>query len=288
MTPGSLLLGNAGQYFKCGHEHGVGDRCISFAYNSEYFEELAIEARTPRNSTRFSALRVPPVRELSALVARACASLAVSDTASGNKQKSSTTGAVAHTSDSIHSSDWEEISCEVAARTLEIASGKPGWSASPSAESRVTRSLRMIERQPDGDHSLGALAREAKLSRYHFLRTFRHLTGLTPHRYVLRARLRRAATRLMLEPERRIADVALDSGFGDISNFNHSFHVEFGVNPRLYRRSLLGTLQRLSVYHGEGSAPSAYDNCFCASSDHGCSRAGSGRGHGGLSHSGRS
>src|SRR4030095_15634059 len=27
MTPGSLLLGNVGQYFRCSHEHGVGDRC---------------------------------------------------------------------------------------------------------------------------------------------------------------------------------------------------------------------------------------------------------------------
>src|SRR2546430_5544229 len=29
MTPGSLLLGNAGQCFECGHEHGLGDRCLS-------------------------------------------------------------------------------------------------------------------------------------------------------------------------------------------------------------------------------------------------------------------
>ena len=28
MTPGSLLLGNAGQSFECGHEHGAGDRCL--------------------------------------------------------------------------------------------------------------------------------------------------------------------------------------------------------------------------------------------------------------------
>ena len=239
MTPGSLLLGNAGQYFKCGHEHGVGDRCISFAYDSEYVEGLATEARSPGISTRFSALRVPPVRELSALVARACASLAVSNTAFENEQKSSTTAPVKRTSDSVHSSaDWEEISFELAARTLEIASGKSGWRSSPAAESRVTRSLRMMESQPDGDHSLGSLAREAKLSRYHFLRTFRHLTGLTPHRYVLRARLRKAATRLMLQPERRVVDVALDSGFGDVSNFNHSFQAEFGANPRSFRRSL--------------------------------------------------
>jgi len=242
MTPGSLLLGNAGQYFRCGHEHGVGDRCISFAYDSEYFEDLVIGARSPGVSTRFSTLRVPPVRELSALVARACASLAASNAAFENEKQSSTTAEVKRTSDSIHASaDWEEISFELAARTLEIASGKPGWRASLAAESRVTRSLRMIESQPDCDHSLRSLAREAKLSRYHFLRTFRHLTGLTPHRYILRARLRKAATRLILEPGTRVADVALDSGFGDISNFNHSFRAEFDVNPRSYRRGLRRT-----------------------------------------------
>src|SRR5262249_38383608 len=32
MTPGSLLLGSAGQSFECGHEHGVGDRCLSFRF----------------------------------------------------------------------------------------------------------------------------------------------------------------------------------------------------------------------------------------------------------------
>src|SRR4029450_8887895 len=28
MYPGSLLLGNAGACFECGHEHGTGDRCL--------------------------------------------------------------------------------------------------------------------------------------------------------------------------------------------------------------------------------------------------------------------
>lgn len=249
MTPGSLLLGNAGQYFRCGHEHGVGDRCISFAYDSEYLEGLAIETRSPRISTRFSALRVPPVRELSALVARACARLAVSNTAFEDEPKSSTTATLRHTKAVHSSSDWEEISVELAARTLEIATGKPGWRSSPAAESRVTRSLRMIESHPDCDHSLGSLAREAKLSRYHFLRTFRHLTGLTPHRYILRARLRKSATRLMLEPDRRVADVALDSGFSDLSNFNHSFRAEFGVTPRSYRRSVRRTSSTQPAAH---------------------------------------
>jgi len=34
----------------------------------------------------------------------------------------------------------------------------------------------------------------------------------------------------------RILDVALDAGFGDVSNFNHAFRGEFGVSPRRYRQ----------------------------------------------------
>jgi AraC-like DNA-binding protein len=33
-----------------------------------------------------------------------------------------------------------------------------------------------------------------------------------------------------------ILDVALDAGFGDVSNFNHAFRAEFGISPRAYRQ----------------------------------------------------
>jgi len=71
------------------------------------------------------------------------------------------------------------------------------------------------------------------LSPYHFLRTFERLTGVTPHQYILRARLREAALRLA-EPG-RVLDIALDCGFGDLSNFNRTFRAEFGVSPRIFR-----------------------------------------------------
>lgn len=223
MTPGSLLLGNAGQYFECGHEHGTGDRCISFSYAPEYFQALAEEAGL--HVTRFCGLRVPPVREMSAVVARACARAAKYSSSAQFAAQSSTA-----------SSDWEDIARELAVRALEISGGADASEAVPAAEARVTRVLRMIESRPDQGHELSSLAREAKLSRYHFVRVFRQLTGLTPHRYILRARLRQAATRLLLEPA-KVLDIALDSGFGDISNFNHAFHAEFGVSPRSYRKN---------------------------------------------------
>jgi AraC family transcriptional regulator len=246
LTPGSLLLGNAGQYFECGHDHGVGDRCLSFSYEPQYFEGLAAEAGVQSRSARFSTLRVPPVRELSSLVARACVGLAESgDTAPDCGQsvfavetEKQARNSLEHArSSNAGMTMWEEIGVALAARALEIANGgEPSRWSLPATEARVTRIVRMIESRPDAQHGLAALARQARLNRYHFLRIFQQLTGLTPHQYVLRARLRRAATRLMLEPA-RVLDIALDSGFGDVSNFNHAFRAEFGVSPRALRKN---------------------------------------------------
>jgi AraC-like DNA-binding protein len=96
----------------------------------------------------------------------------------------------------------------------------------------------MIESHWDGELTVGRLAQEAGLSPYHFLRVFQQLTGLTPHRYVLRVRLRQAATRLATERE-RVLEVALACGFGDVSNFNRAFRAEFGINPSRFRRQAL-------------------------------------------------
>jgi len=209
MTPGSLLLGNAGQCFECGHEHGAGDRCLSFRYAPDYFENLASAAGALPD---FRISRLPPLRVLSPLVARAVAGLAGS-------------AGVA----------WEELSVEFATQAVQLANGlSPDRNGPPAgSEARVTRAVRMIDRHPDRELTLGSLAREAGLSPYHFLRIFELLTGVTPHQFLLRARLRQAAMRLA-EPA-RVLDIALDCGFGDLSNFNRAFRAEFGVSPRTYR-----------------------------------------------------
>lgn len=82
-------------------------------------------------------------------------------------------------------------------------------------------------------------AEEAGLSTFHFLRLFRDVLGVTPHQYLVRARLRRAA-RLLAEEERSITDIALDVGFADLSNFVRTFGRAAGVSPRDFRRAAKG------------------------------------------------
>jgi AraC-like DNA-binding protein len=213
MIPGSLLLGNAGQSFECGHDHGAGDHCLAFSYTPEYFENLAADAGL-HGKPVFRGLQLPPLRELSPLAAQAFAGLAESQGVS-----------------------WQELSIRLAAQTVQLADGLSPRPRSdpPSTVARVTRAVRAIEHDPATGLSLDSLAQEARLSAYHFLRTFQNLTGVTPHQYVLRIRLRQAAMRLVRQSD-KILDVALDCGFGDVSNFNRAFRTEFGVSPRAYRQ----------------------------------------------------
>jgi AraC-like DNA-binding protein len=74
----------------------------------------------------------------------------------------------------------------------------------------------------------------ARMSPYHFLRSFRAVTGVTPHQWLLRARLRDAADKLA-STKLPVTDIALDVGFDDLSNFTRTFRAEFGASPREYR-----------------------------------------------------
>ena len=211
MTPGSLMLGSPGQCFECGHEHAEGDRCVSFWYSAEYFERLAADAGLASRGA-FGVPRIPPLRALAPMVAAAAANVV----------------------DAAHA-PWDEIGVALAVRAAALARGITARHQSPTnAEARVTQVVRWLDGSLQPSFTLAEMARSAGLSPYHFLRTFERLTGVTPHQYVLRRRLREAAVRLVARDD-RIVDVALDCGFGDLSNFNRAFRAEFGLSPRAYR-----------------------------------------------------
>jgi AraC-like DNA-binding protein len=208
MSPGSLVLGSAGSVFECSHPHGEGDRCLSFQFDPLLFERLAHDAGARR--AQFDHDRVPPLRTLAPLTARARTALGRPDS-------------------------FEEIALELAGAVVQLAGSRHGDGAPPQRDlARISRVLRRLESESGEPQTLGELAGSAGLSRYHFLRTFKTVTGVTPHQWLLRARLRDAAQRLAASGA-PITDIALDVGFADLSNFIRSFRAEFGVSPRTYR-----------------------------------------------------
>ncbi len=85
------------------------------------------------------------------------------------------------------------------------------------------------------DLDLDRLAAVAALSKFHFVRSFRAATGLTPHRYLTMLRMRRAAD-LLRSTTHSVRGVALACGYQSPSRFAAAFRRAHGVPPAGYRR----------------------------------------------------
>ena len=84
------------------------------------------------------------------------------------------------------------------------------------------------------DLDLDRLAAVAALSKFHFVRSFRDATGLTPHRYLTMLRMRRAAT-LLTGTGQTVRQVAAACGYRSPSRFAAAFRREYGTAPAGYR-----------------------------------------------------
>ena len=94
-----------------------------------------------------------------------------------------------------------------------------------------------IEERVADDIPLATLAELARLSAYHFCRSFKRSFGMPPHRYHASRRIERAK-QLLANRELSVTTIALDIGFCDTSTFTSAFHRLTGQTPSRYRRSL--------------------------------------------------
>ena len=78
--------------------------------------------------------------------------------------------------------------------------------------------------------TLDNLAGAVSLSPYHFARSFRATTGMTPHAFVTEHRLMVARDRL-LRGDASVTAIALSVGFSNISHFRRLFRRRYGLTP---------------------------------------------------------
>lgn len=213
LVAGSVFVGHAGDEFVCTHDHHLaGDECLSFQLTNELVDTLGLHTKHLRVGG------VPPLPELMVL------------------------GELAQT---VVEGDGDlgidEVGLLFAARYLEVVSQRSPTTtrAGTRDRKRAIEAALWIDDHADQPIDLATAAAQAELSPFHFLRAFRQVLGVTPHQYLIRARLRRAA-RLLGDEDRSITDVAYACGFGDLSNFVRTFHRAAGVSPGRFRAAARG------------------------------------------------
>jgi AraC family transcriptional regulator len=117
------------------------------------------------------------------------------------------------------------------------------YSSSPSTlrsyrggmpRARLNRVLEYIAANLQEDMSLARLAATAGMNLYYFCRLFKQSTGLSPHRYVLEQRIRRAQ-QFLRTSDMTILEASARSGFADQGHFTKVFRRFVGITPTEYR-----------------------------------------------------
>jgi len=213
MLPGAILLGNPQSCFECGHDHGVGDRCLSFMFEPTWFESILASVPGARASA-FRVPRLPPLACMTPIFA---------------EMKLART--------ELDPLRLEQVALDLAARTTGLVTDYTQSEPAPTRhdQRRIATAIRRIEIDSDMPLSIHELAGDAAMSPYHFLRTFRRVAGTTPHQFILRTRLQDAAVGLR-QSSQTILDIALDAGFADLSTFNRRFRSIMGMTPSAYRQ----------------------------------------------------
>jgi len=109
---------------------------------------------------------------------------------------------------------------------------------------RVSTGRDFIHARAFENISLAEVARASFLSPYHFHRAFRGAFGVSPHDYVTRLRIARAAHLLREAPDLSVTQVAGAVGFESPTSFATLFSRHTGVSPSALKRSS-GALKQL-------------------------------------------
>ncbi|WP_156681061.1 AraC family transcriptional regulator [Sphingomonas profundi] len=104
-------------------------------------------------------------------------------------------------------------------------------------QARMQRVLDYIDQHLSDDLDLETVSGVAAFSKFHFQRQFTATFGLSLHRYVQLARLKRASRQLAAERGRRVTDIALEAGYEAPDAFARAFRARFRQSPSSFRKS---------------------------------------------------
>ena len=125
---------------------------------------------------------------------------------------------------------------EIFGRHLSILSNQIAMENPAAEPAAVTRAKQFIAQNQNNAICLATVAKAVNTSTFYFCKLFKRATGLTFTDYLARVRIEKAKT-LLLDPNRRVSEVAYDIGFESLTHFNRVFRKIVGRSPSSYRQS---------------------------------------------------
>ncbi len=107
----------------------------------------------------------------------------------------------------------------------------------PKKSGRIPAVIQLINREYAEEHSLLYYASAAQMSKFHFLRVFKEIVGVSPIEYKNKIRIEHSKE--LLEDESiPIGEVGMQVGFSSAAYFSDAFKKKVGMSPAEYRKSL--------------------------------------------------
>jgi len=104
----------------------------------------------------------------------------------------------------------------------------------------LARDLLREQREPS--LSIAELAREVRISPFHFIRQFEAVFGVTPHQFRIQSRLD-LAKQLLARGHHSVTDVCMEVGFSSLGSFSTLFTRRVGEPPSAYQRRVRAMVQ---------------------------------------------
>jgi AraC-like DNA-binding protein len=109
---------------------------------------------------------------------------------------------------------------------------------------RLWRARKFMDECYDQPLDLTEISKQACLSRYHFLRSFRDAFDTTPRQYLIQRRIQKAKELLRVR-SLSVTDVCFEVGFQSLGSFSSLFRRCVGDGPVAYRRRQRESLKKI-------------------------------------------